>query len=61
MVAVEAARGESLRPLVGGQGLVYGIDRFGASAPSTKLADYFGFTPDKLAARVKQHLRALGA
>ena len=57
VVAVEAARGESLRRLVGGRGLVYGIERFGASAPYNKLADYFGYTPDKLAARVKQHLR----
>jgi transketolase len=60
IVAVEAARGESLRRLVGGSGLVYGIDRFGASAPSADLAEYFGFTPDRLCSRVQEHLRALG-
>jgi transketolase len=57
VVAVEAARGESLRGLVGSRGLVYGIDRFGASAPTADLAAYFGFTPDRLAGRVVEHVR----
>ena len=59
-VAVEAGRGESLRRLAGTRGLVYGIDRFGASAPYTDLAQFFGFTPDQLCARVQEHLRSLG-
>lgn len=58
VVAIEAARGESLRRLVGTRGLIHGIDRFGSSAPYTDLAVYFGFTPDSLAARVLEHLRA---
>ncbi len=57
VVAVEAARGESWRGLVGGRGLVQGIDRFGASAPARRLADFFGFTPDRLAARILEWLR----
>ncbi len=57
-VAVEAARGESFRGLVGREGLVYGIERFGASAPYKKLAEYFGFTADALAKRVREHLRS---
>jgi len=61
VVAVEAGRGESLRRLVGARGLVYGIDRFGASAPLEQLAPHFGFTADRLAARVREHLRALEA
>ena len=56
VVAVEAARGGSLWPFVAQRGLVYGIDRFGASAPYKQLAEAFGFTPDALAARVLQHL-----
>ena len=60
MVAIEAARGQSLRGLVGARGLVYGIDRFGASAPYTDLAEFFGFTPDRVCARVLEHLRAPG-
>ncbi|MEE9606277.1 MAG: transketolase [Myxococcota bacterium] len=57
VVAVEAGRGESFHRLLGRRGLVYGIDRFGASAPYTALAEAFGFTPDQLAARVREHLR----
>ena len=37
-------------------GLVYGIDRFGMSAPLGDLQDRFGFTGEKLAARVRGHL-----
>ena len=59
VVAVEAARGESLRRFVGPRGLVCGIDRFAASAPYADLAEAFGFTPDRLAARIRDHLRAI--
>ncbi len=58
VVAIEAARGQSLRGLVGDRGLVYGIDRFGASAPYTDLAEFFGYTPDRVCARVLEHLRS---
>jgi transketolase len=57
VVAVEAARGESFWRWVGPRGLVYGIDRFGASAPAGALAEAYGFTPDALADRVRRHLR----
>jgi len=60
VVAIEAARGQSLRALVGTRGFVYGIDRFGASAPYTDLAEFFGFTPDRVCARVLEHLRPPG-
>jgi transketolase len=55
-VAVEAGRGESFRALVGREGLVYGIRRFGASAPWKRLAEHFGYTPDRLAVAVRKHL-----
>jgi transketolase len=57
VVAVEAARGESFRRLVGRRGLICGIDRFGVSAPQADLAEAFGLTPDGLAARIRRHLR----
>ena len=60
VVAIEAARGQSLRGLAGTRGFVYGLDRFGASAPYTDLAEYFGFTPDRVCARVLAHLRPPG-
>ena len=60
VVAIEAGVGESLRRLVGGNGMVYGIDRFGASAPYTDLAAHFGYTPDQVCAKVQAHLESLG-
>ena len=57
VVAVEAARGDSLHKLLGTNGMVCGIDRFGASAPYTDLAEFFGFTPDKLCARIREAVR----
>jgi transketolase len=59
IVAVEAARGESFWRYVGTRGLVYGIDRFGASAPGAAVAAHLGFTPDALAAKVVEHLKSL--
>jgi transketolase len=61
VVAVEAARAQSYLPLLGANGLVYGIDRFGASAPLAALAVEYGFTPDRLALRVREHLRRVAA
>ncbi|MGI9591469.1 MAG: transketolase [Myxococcota bacterium] len=61
VVAVEAARGQSLHQLTGSRGLVCGIDRFGASAPYAELAEFFGFTPDRLFARILEHLQELEA
>jgi transketolase len=56
VVAVEAGRGFTLRGLVGDRGRVYGIDRFGASAPAERLAEEYGFVPDALVAAVRAHL-----
>jgi len=59
IVAVEAARAESLWRVLGPNGLIYGIDRFGASAPAADLAREYGFTPEQLAARVHVHVRSV--
>jgi transketolase len=53
VVAVEAARGMEWWRLVGREGLVVGIDRFGESAPEKALAEFFGFTSAKLADRLE--------
>jgi transketolase len=37
--------------------LVIGIDRFGASAPYEQIAEHFGFTPQKVAARIREWKR----
>jgi len=56
VVAVEASCAQSLRRLIGDNGLIYGIDRFGSSAPYKDLAKAYGFTAEQLRDRVRQHL-----
>ncbi|HTN53650.1 MAG TPA: transketolase [Anaeromyxobacter sp.] len=51
--ALEAARGTEWWQLLGRDGLVIGIDRFGESAPDKALAEAFGFTPAKVAERLE--------
>ena len=58
VVAIEAGRGESYRGLVGRRGLVWGINRFGASAPAEEVAQLLGFTPGAV---VEHVLEALGS
>jgi transketolase len=55
-VSVEAAATFGWSAIVGDRGLSIGIDRFGASAPDTVLAEKFGFTAGAIAARVKEFL-----
>ncbi|MFT5696832.1 MAG: transketolase [Myxococcota bacterium] len=55
-VGVEAGSAQSLRGLVGRRGLIHCMEGFGASAPAGDLAEHFGFTPDKLSARIREHL-----
>ncbi|HEX5696482.1 MAG TPA: transketolase [Acidimicrobiia bacterium] len=55
-VAIEAAASFGWERMVGADGLILGIDRFGASAPDTVLAEKFGFTGPAVAARVRAHL-----
>jgi transketolase len=55
-VSIEAAAGFGWERIVGDDGLVIGIDRFGASAPDTVIAERLGFTGDAIAARVRRFL-----
>ncbi|MCU0607278.1 MAG: transketolase [Candidatus Edwardsbacteria bacterium] len=56
-VAIEAGRGMPWHQVIGEKGLFIGIERFGASAPDTVLAEKFGFTPAQVAEKVKAHLK----
>ena len=56
VAVVEAGRGLEWWRLAGSDGLVLGIDGFGASAPEKALAERYGFTPEKVAARVQSWL-----
>jgi transketolase len=55
---VEAARGQEWWRLAGRDGLVIGIDRFGASGPEKALAEEYGFTPAKVADRLERWVAA---
>ena len=55
IVAIEAAGGLDWYRIVG-DGLVVGIDRFGASAPEKALADAYDLTPQKVADRISKWL-----
>ena len=55
LVAVEAAGGHDWYRIIG-DGLVIGIDRFGASAPEKALADAYDLTPPKVAGRISKWL-----
>jgi transketolase len=56
VIAIEAGMGETLRKYIDDKGMLYGIHRFGASAPGAQVADLLGFTPDKAAAAIREHL-----
>ena len=58
VAAVEAARGLEWWRLAGRDGLVIGIDRFGASAPDKALAEEFGLTPARIAERIERWLQS---
>ena len=55
LVAVEAAGGLDWYRIIG-DGLMVGIDRFGASAPEKALAEAYGMTPQKIAGRISKWL-----
>ncbi|MCP3993574.1 MAG: transketolase [bacterium] len=52
LASVEAGITLGWGDIVGSDGLTIGIDRFGASAPASVLAEEFGFTPAKVAAKL---------
>jgi transketolase len=51
-VSVEAGSAAAWRGVVGRDGITIGIDRFGASAPAARLAEEFGLTGERVAARI---------
>jgi transketolase len=55
-VSVEAAATFGWERVVGSDGLIIGIDHFGASAPWERIAHEWGFTADAVAHRVKEWL-----
>jgi transketolase len=59
-VSIEAGTTFGWERYTGLHGLRIGIDRFGVSAPAKDAYDYFGLTGDKIAARVREHMKQRG-
>ena len=55
-VAVEAGSGFGWERWVGDRGGVVAMDRFGESAPAGDLQERFGFSPESIAASLRDHL-----
>ena len=55
-VAVEAASPFGWERWTGSEGLILGIDRFGASAPMKVLQEKFGFTPEQIADSIRAYM-----
>jgi transketolase len=54
VVCIEAGRSDGWYKYVNRDALVIGIDRFGASAPYERIAEELGFTPEKVAQRIRE-------
>ncbi len=54
-VSIEAGSTYGWHRFVGREGLTIGIDHFGASAPYKVLAQEFGFTPEGVIERIREH------
>jgi len=57
VAVVEAGAPHGWHRVVGGDALVIGLERFGASAPAKVLADRLGFTGPRIAERIKSWLK----
>jgi transketolase len=53
-LSIEAGTINGWQKWVGCEGLSFGIDHFGASAPGDLLMEKFGFTPDTVVSLVKK-------
>jgi transketolase len=56
-VSIEAGTTFGWERYTGLHGLRIGIDRFGVSSPASDAYEFFGLTPDAVAARVLEHLK----
>ena len=57
-ISLEAGATLYWHRILGGDGLAIGIDTFGASAPLKALQEHFGFTPERIAQRIRTWLDA---
>ena len=57
IVSIEAASTDCWKKYVGKDGLTFGIDRFGKSAPYKDIYKHFGLTPANIANKSKKMFR----
>ena len=57
LVCIEAGRSDGWYKYASHDALVIGIDHFGNSAPYEVIAEQYGFTPEKVAAKVRAHFK----
>jgi transketolase len=55
-VSLEAGSTDYWYRFIGEHGLAIGIDRYGESAPLKDVQEFFGFTPEKVASRIREWL-----
>ena len=58
-ISMEAGITLGWERFVGPAGLSIGLDHYGASAPNKDLAEEFGFTPEKVEMKIREHLEKL--
>ena len=58
-ITIEAGITSGWEKYSGPNGLSIGIDHYGASAPGNRLAEEFGFTPEKVEQEIRSHLNSL--
>ena len=56
LVSVEAGITDGWQKFTGRYGLNIGINRYGASGPGAKVAEYFGITPESIVGKIKSRL-----
>jgi transketolase len=56
--AIEAASELGWHKIIGSDGLFFGMDSFGASAPSSDLFEYFGLTSAKISESIMERLKS---
>jgi transketolase len=57
VVCIEAGRSGGWYQYVNRDALVIGIDHFGNSAPYEVIAEHYGFTPEKVAEKIREWRR----
>lgn len=56
-ISVEAGIATGWQKYIGRDGLALGLNHFGDSAPASRLAEEYGFTPEKVASAIADYLR----